>query len=168
MRPPASLRLGLARISNSLHHAKANDLRPRDGIVTILGDWRLSLPTGPDDPIPKLRPEPCSARSLSQRQMPSRLPMLKRGLHDMPDFREKFKNWGKVIVGGPMGVFAWGISGASAVAIFVWGLNTVALPLIMLKTASWGIWGFGVLRESKTQIDAAKKPKQPPPPRLDG
>lgn len=82
----------------------------------------------------------------------------------MPDLREKLKNWGRVIVGGPMGVFAWGISGASAVAIFVWGLNTVALPLIMLKTASWGIWGFGVLRESKTRVAASKKSKQPLPP----
>jgi len=79
----------------------------------------------------------------------------------MPDLREKLKNWGRVIVGGPMGVVAWSISGASAVAIFVWGLNTVALPLIMLKTASWGIWGFGVLRESKIRGTAAKQPKQP-------
>lgn len=85
----------------------------------------------------------------------------------MPNWRDKLKNWGRVIVGGPMGVFAWSISGASAVAVLVWGLNTVALPLIMLKTASWGIWGFGVLRESKTRAADSRKLKQRPLPPTD-
>jgi hypothetical protein len=65
--------------------------------------------------------------------------------------RQKLIRWVRVIVGGPLGLLAWSISGASALAIVVWGLKTVALPLLMLKTASWGIWGFGVLRESKTR-----------------
>lgn len=79
----------------------------------------------------------------------------------MSNWQEKLKSWLKLIIGGPLGVLAWGISGASAVAIFVWGLKTVALPLIMLKTASWGIWGFGVARESKLKLDEARKNKQP-------
>jgi len=65
--------------------------------------------------------------------------------------QQKLIRWVRVIVGGPLGLLAWSISGASALAIVVWGLKTVALPLLMLKTASWGIWGFGVLRESKTR-----------------
>ncbi len=56
-----------------------------------------------------------------------------------------------------MGIIAWGISGASAMAVVVWGLQTVALPLLMLKTASWGIWGLGVFRESRA------KRENPPP-----
>ena len=31
----------------------------------------------------------------------------------------------------------------------IWGLKTIALPLLMIKTASWGIWGAGVLHESR-------------------
>lgn len=50
-----------------------------------------------------------------------------------------------------MGLVAWSVSGASAVAIIIWGLQTVAIPLLMLKTASWGIWGIGVIKESKTR-----------------
>jgi hypothetical protein len=65
--------------------------------------------------------------------------------------QQKLIRWVRVIIGGPLGIIAWSISGASALAIVVWGLKTVALPLLMLKTASWGIWGFGVLRESKTR-----------------
>lgn len=68
---------------------------------------------------------------------------------DMKELKKKLMRWLRVIIGGPLGVLAWSISGASAVAIVVWGLETVVLPLLMLKTASWGIWGFGVLRESK-------------------
>ncbi|MFM8330475.1 MAG: hypothetical protein ACKN9T_02175 [Candidatus Methylumidiphilus sp.] len=84
----------------------------------------------------------------------------------MSGWSEKLTRWGRVVVGGPMGVLAWGISGASAVAIFMWGLHTVAIPLIMLKTASWGIWGFGVFRESKAaRLSAAHKPKLQPPPK---
>jgi hypothetical protein len=67
----------------------------------------------------------------------------------MQEQKKRFSDWLRVIVGGPMGVLAWGISGASAMAVMVWGLNTVAIPLLMLKTASWGIWGVGVFRESK-------------------
>ena len=78
--------------------------------------------------------------------------------------REKLCRWGRVAVGGPLGVLAWGISGGSALAIFLWGLNTVAIPLVMLKTASWGIWGFGVFRESKTRARQAKQPDAAPPP----
>lgn len=59
--------------------------------------------------------------------------------------------WLKVIIGGPLGLLAWSVSGASAVAIILWGLKTVALPLLMIKTASWGIWGIGVIKESKAR-----------------
>lgn len=71
---------------------------------------------------------------------------------------EKSMRWLRIIIGGPLGVLAWSISGASAVAVLIWGLSTVALPLIMLKTASWGIWGFGVFRESRARTALAKKP----------
>ena len=79
--------------------------------------------------------------------------------------REKLLGWGRVIIGGPLGLVAWGISGASAAAILMWGLSTVAIPLLMLKTASWGIWGFGVFRESKSRAALLKKtipPAVPP------
>lgn len=75
----------------------------------------------------------------------------------MADLRERLVRWGRVIIGGPMGFLAWCISGASAFAVFMWGLNTVAIPLIMLKTASWGIWGFGVFRESKSRARISRK-----------
>lgn len=77
----------------------------------------------------------------------------------MPVLSEKFLHWVRVIIGGPLGLLAWSISGASAVAIFMWGLSTVAIPLLMLKTASWGIWGFGVFRESKLRLKEVQKPK---------
>jgi hypothetical protein len=80
------------------------------------------------------------------------------------NWSKKFTDWSRVIIGGPMGLVAWGISGASAVAIIMWGLSTVAIPLIMLKTASWGIWGFGVFRESKYRLEADKKAASPLPP----
>jgi hypothetical protein len=57
----------------------------------------------------------------------------------------------RVVVGGRWGVFAWSLSGASALAVVLWGLKAVAIPLLMLKTASWGIWGLGVIRESKAR-----------------
>ena len=82
----------------------------------------------------------------------------------MPDLWKKLMGWGRVIVGGPLGILAWSISAASALAILMWGLSTVAIPLLMLKTASWGIWGFGVLRESKMRTKALEKPELPPPP----
>lgn len=55
----------------------------------------------------------------------------------------------RIAIGGPLGLLAWSLSGAGAVAIVIWGLKTVAIPLLMLKTASWGIWGIGVIKESK-------------------
>jgi hypothetical protein len=82
----------------------------------------------------------------------------------MPDLPEKLLRWGRVIIGGPLGVLAWSISGFSALAILLWGLSTVAIPLLMLKTASWGIWGFGVLRESKMRPKVLEKPESLPPP----
>jgi hypothetical protein len=75
----------------------------------------------------------------------------------MAVFRDKLAHWGRIAVGGPLGLVAWGISGASAVAVLMWGLSTVAIPLLMLKTASWGIWGFGVFRESRTRLALSKK-----------
>ncbi len=75
----------------------------------------------------------------------------------MPESSGKLLRWARVIIGGPLGLLAWSISGFSALAILLWGLNTVALPLLMLKTASWGIWGFGVFRESKTRLGIKKK-----------
>jgi hypothetical protein len=67
----------------------------------------------------------------------------------MAGIKQQLIKWLRVAVGGPLGLVAWGISGASALAIVAWGLKTVAIPLLMLKTASWGIWGFGVLKESR-------------------
>lgn len=69
----------------------------------------------------------------------------------MKKLQEQLVGWLKVIIGGPLGVLAWSLSGASAAAIVLWGIKTVALPLLMLKTASWGIWGFGVMKESKAR-----------------
>jgi hypothetical protein len=66
--------------------------------------------------------------------------------------KQKFLRWGKALLGGRWGILAWGISGASAMAIVLWGLKTVAIPMIMLKTASWGVWSFGVLKESKSNL----------------
>jgi len=74
------------------------------------------------------------------------------------ELQKSILRWLRVIIGGPLGILAWSISGMSALAIVLWGLKTVALPLLMLKTASWGIWGFGVLRESKTR-SRDKKPQ---------
>lgn len=77
----------------------------------------------------------------------------------MAKIKEKLGRWMRVAIGGPMGIIAWGISGASAMAVVVWGLQTVALPLLMLKTASWGIWGLGVFRESRAKRhDKSPKP----------
>lgn len=86
----------------------------------------------------------------------------------MPDLSDKLLHWGRVVVGGPLGILAWSISFASALAILMWGLSTVAIPLLMLKTASWGIWGFGVLRESKSRpkhSDKQSLPDQPTEPK---
>ncbi len=69
----------------------------------------------------------------------------------MKQLQEKLLRWIRIAIGGPLGLVAWSVSGASAVAIIIWGLQTVAIPLLMLKTASWGIWGIGVIKESKTR-----------------
>jgi len=80
--------------------------------------------------------------------------------------RTQLFRWLKVIIGGPLGLIAWSVSGASAIAVLIWGLKTVAIPLLMLKTASWGIWGIGVMRESKMRTGIAQTPggsiKTPP------
>ncbi|BCX82821.1 hypothetical protein MIT9_P2409 [Methylomarinovum caldicuralii] len=55
----------------------------------------------------------------------------------------------KVLIGGPAGICAWSLSGAGALAVVIWGLKTIALPLLMIKTVSWGIWGAGVLHQSQ-------------------
>jgi hypothetical protein len=67
----------------------------------------------------------------------------------MNDLQQNMKRWIRVVVGGPLGVVAWGMSGASAMAVVIWGIKVVAIPLLMIKTAAWGIWGFGVMRESR-------------------
>jgi hypothetical protein len=67
----------------------------------------------------------------------------------MTRIRETLVRWIRIAIGGPLGLVAWSLSGAGAVAIVIWGLKTVAIPLLMLKTASWGIWGIGVIKESK-------------------
>jgi hypothetical protein len=69
----------------------------------------------------------------------------------MQDLLPKLQRAGRVIIGGTWGLVAWSLSGASAVAVVIWGIKAVAIPLLMLKTASWGIWGLGVLREAKTR-----------------
>jgi hypothetical protein len=39
-------------------------------------------------------------------------------------------------------------------AVVLWGIKAVAIPLLMVKTASWGIWGLGVFRESRLRKPA--------------
>lgn len=58
-----------------------------------------------------------------------------------------FRRFNRIVVGGPLGVAAWAMSGVCAAAIAVWGLNA-AVPVLIVKGASWSLWGFGVLRES--------------------
>ncbi|MFN3918714.1 MAG: hypothetical protein ACK4JF_00305 [Methylohalobius sp.] len=53
----------------------------------------------------------------------------------------------KVLIGGPLGAFAWSVGGAGAIAVLIWGIKTVAIPLLVLKTTSWGLWGAGVLHQ---------------------
>ncbi|WP_145986515.1 hypothetical protein [Methylocaldum marinum] len=69
----------------------------------------------------------------------------------MTKFQNTLKRLLRVAIGGRWGIFAWSLSGASALAVVLWGLKTVAIPLLMVKTASWGIWGLGVIRESKAR-----------------
>ncbi|GAB6067418.1 hypothetical protein JCM13664_07360 [Methylothermus subterraneus] len=54
---------------------------------------------------------------------------------------------GKVVIGGPLGALAWSLGGAGVVAVLIWGFKTVAMPLLILKTTSWGLWGASVLRQ---------------------
>ena len=58
------------------------------------------------------------------------------------------KNNIKIIIGGPLGILAWSASAGSMLIIFFWGLEKSALAVIAVKTVSWGMWGFGVIRES--------------------
>jgi len=74
----------------------------------------------------------------------------------MSHFKLRILSWLRVAIGGPLGVLAWMVSGASAAAVVMWGIKAVAVPLLMLKTASWGIWGFGVVREAKARAGDAK------------
>jgi hypothetical protein len=69
----------------------------------------------------------------------------------MIELSPKLKRAARVIVGGTWGLVAWSLSGLSAVAVVLWGIKAVAIPLLMVKTASWGIGGLGVLRESKVR-----------------
>jgi hypothetical protein len=61
------------------------------------------------------------------------------------------RKYNRIIIGGPVGLAAWGISGVGVLAIAAWGLKA-ALPALVLKAASWGIWGVGVLKESRAAI----------------
>ena len=61
------------------------------------------------------------------------------------------RKYNRILIGGPVGLAAWGISGVGALAIAGWGLKAV-LPALVLKAASWGIWGFGVLREGRAAV----------------
>ena len=89
----------------------------------------------------------------------------------MKTIKTELYRWLKLAIGGPLGLVAWSVSGASALAVLIWGLKTVAIPLLMLKTASWGIWGLGVIKESKVRAaaprleggSAANRSKQPEP-----
>lgn len=74
----------------------------------------------------------------------------------MSEFRQRLLKWCRIAVGGPWGVVAWLVSGFSAAAVVIWGIKTVAIPLLMLKTASWGIWGFGVVKESRARDKSPK------------
>lgn len=72
-------------------------------------------------------------------------------MRPMNELRAKIIRALRVAVGGPLGLVAWSLSGAGAMAVVVWGIQAVAIPLLMIKTASWGIWGWGVFRESKAR-----------------
>lgn len=61
------------------------------------------------------------------------------------------RKYNRILVGGPIGLAAWGISGVGALAIAGWGLKAV-LPALVLKAASWGIWGIGVAREGRAVL----------------
>ncbi|WP_221047691.1 hypothetical protein [Methylogaea oryzae] len=64
---------------------------------------------------------------------------------------EKLYRLNRVIIGGPMGAAAWGMSGLCVAAVAAWGLEAAAVPVLIIKGASWSLWGVGVLRESTTK-----------------
>jgi hypothetical protein len=61
---------------------------------------------------------------------------------------QTLRKYNRILIGGPVGLAAWGISGAGLLAIGAWGLKA-ALPALLLKAASWGVWGLGVMWESR-------------------
>lgn len=68
----------------------------------------------------------------------------------------------KVLIGGPLGAFAWSLSGAGAIAVLIWGIKTIALPLLIIKTTTWWLWGIGFLRQfslRKQVMDSAERAK---------
>lgn len=68
----------------------------------------------------------------------------------------------RLLIGGPLGVFAWGLSGAGTIAVLIWGIKTVAIPLLILKTTTWWLWGVGFVRQfnlRKQTIHASKRAK---------
>ena len=99
----------------------------------------------------------CASKSIvvtekkSHHQGATNLQLAHKPIDEMTVTKQKITSWLRLVVGGPVGIVAWSISGASAMAVLIWGLKTVAIPLLMLKTASWGIWGLGVFRESKSR-----------------
>ncbi len=68
----------------------------------------------------------------------------------------------KILVGGPVGAFAWSLSGAGAIAVLIWGIKTIAIPLLIIKTTTWWLWVVGFLRQfnlRKRAMDAAERAK---------
>ncbi|CAL1240071.1 hypothetical protein [Candidatus Methylocalor cossyra] len=60
-----------------------------------------------------------------------------------------------LLLGGRWGILAWGLSLIAVVAVALWDAHTLAMPLLMIKTASWGFWGFGIVRERKMRAALA-------------
>lgn len=113
--------------------------------LTLLPRVPAVDPPAPDREYPEVAP---SATVLPMMSSHCRHPT---GCDPMMEISPKLKRAARVIVGGTWGVVAWSLSGLSAMAVVLWGLKAVAIPLLMVKTASWGIWGLGVLRESRTR-----------------
>jgi hypothetical protein len=67
------------------------------------------------------------------------------------------KNRIKIIIGGPLGIFAWSISAGTILIVFIWGLEKSAIALVAAKTVSWGIWGIGVIRHQLSRSDSLKE-----------
>jgi hypothetical protein len=59
-----------------------------------------------------------------------------------------------------MGAAAWIMSGCAALAVAFWGLSA-AIPVLIIKTASWGLWGIGVAREAKKRPPPLHLPRDP-------